>query len=194
MRYLEQLGRHLMLLGVPGLFIVSLLDSAAIPMAGGPDTLIVLLSWQKPAHAALIAVVAAVGSTIGCLVLYRIGRAGGERVLAHMARDRRERLARSIERNSVWAIFISVVAPPPFPTKPAILAAGAFSVSLGRFIPAVLTGRLLRFGILAFLGARFGDQTARIVRHHALYILLAAALALVLVFAIRRARRPTNGS
>ena len=37
-----------------------------------------LLSWQRPAHLFLIAVVAALGSVLGSLVLYHIARTKGD--------------------------------------------------------------------------------------------------------------------
>ena len=36
----------LLALGVPGLFIIALLDSAGVPLPGGVDIVLMLLSWQ----------------------------------------------------------------------------------------------------------------------------------------------------
>jgi len=43
-RYLECLGRHLLTFGIPGLFTIALFDSAAIPIVGGPEGLVILLA------------------------------------------------------------------------------------------------------------------------------------------------------
>jgi hypothetical protein len=47
--FLANLNKYLLVMGIPGLLVISLLDSAAIPLAGGPDAVIMLLSWQRPA-------------------------------------------------------------------------------------------------------------------------------------------------
>ena len=43
--FLQQLNKYLLLWGLPGLLIISFTDSAAVPMMGGLDALVVLLSY-----------------------------------------------------------------------------------------------------------------------------------------------------
>ncbi len=191
-RFLERLNQYLVYLGVPGLFVIALLDSAAVPMVGGPDAVIVLLSWRDPSHLPAIILAASLGSTLGCIVLYRIAKAAGKPILNRLSVEKRDRVTRMIERNATWAVFMSVVAPPPFPTKAVVLAAGAFHASLVPFVVAVLIGRLLRYSAMAWLGARFGDQAAQVIKEHYLSILgvlVAAALAILLARRLRK-RRP----
>ncbi len=189
MRYLERLSQYLVYLGLPGLFLIALLDSAAVPMVGGPDAVIVLLSWHSPSHLPFIVLAAAFGSTLGCLVLYRIARAGGRVVLTRVAQGKRERVMRMVERNATWAVFMSVTMPPPFPTKPVILAAGALNAPLVSFAAAVLIGRLVRYSALAWLGARFGDQAAQVVKAHYLSILVVLLSAVLVIMLVRLLRR-----
>jgi membrane protein YqaA with SNARE-associated domain len=184
--YLQRLGHHLLVLGIPGLFLIALLDSAAIPMAGGPDAFIILLAWQRPAHFLWIAVTASFGSVIGCLILYRIALAGGTMVLTHISPERQEWVKQRIEGNAFWAVLLAVMAPPPFPTKPVILAAGVFRVPLTSFTFAVLLGRLVRYTAFAYLAARLGDQTASVIRSHYPIILLALAVIACLVLLSRK--------
>ncbi len=194
MHFLERLSQYLVLLGLPGLFLIALLDSAAVPMVGGPDAILILLSWRYPHRLAALVVAAAAGSTIGCLILYRIARMGGQLALAKLATAKRDRVMRLIERNSVWAVFGSVMMPPPFPTKPVILAAGAFGAPLFPFTVAVVAGRLVRYLVLAWLGARFGNQAAQVVRAHYPAILVALAGIALTTLLIRRLRRPKPGA
>lgn len=188
LQFFERLSKSLIFLGVPGLFLIALLDSAAIPMVGGPDAVVVLLSWQKPAHAWLIAIAAALGSTAGCFILYRIGRAGGELALARLAPERRDWIKRKIEANAVWAVFVAVTAPPPFPTKPVVLAAGVFRTPLASFTVAVLGGRLIRYSLMAFLGSRFGDGAAQLIKARYPVILAALAGIVLLILLVRHYR------
>jgi membrane protein YqaA with SNARE-associated domain len=185
-RFLERLSQSLMLLGIPGLFAIALLDSAAIPLVGGPDGIVILLAWQRPAQSPWIVLAAALGSMLGCLILYRIARAGGGMVLARIAPKKPEWVKRQVEKNSFLAVFLGVVVPPPFPTKPIILAAGAFRTPLASFTTAVGTGRLIRYSLMAYLGSRFGNQAAQVIRSHYLAVLLSLAGLALLIVLVRR--------
>ena len=188
MHYLERLSQYLLVLGIPGLFLISLLDSAAVPIVGGADAFIILLAWQRPVLFPVIALAAAVGSALGCLVLYRIGRAGGRLALSRIAPEKREWVKEKVESNAFWAVFLAVTVPPPFPTKPVILTAGVFRTPLTAFSIAVLTGRLVRFTAMAYLGARFGNQAAQVIKSHYLAVLLAVVAVALLILLIRRFR------
>jgi membrane protein YqaA with SNARE-associated domain len=190
--YLEHLSRYLLAFGIPGLFALAVLDSAAVPLVGGPDGFVILLAWQRPAEFLLFALAAAVGSTLGCLVLYRIARTCGEMALTRVSPEKRAWLKRNIESNANWAVFLGVIVPPPFPTKPIILAAGAFRTPLTSFAIAVFIGRLVRYTAMAYLGARFGEQTAQVIRSHYPAVLLVLAVVGLLTFLVRRRRRETH--
>ena len=46
---MEALKNYLLALGIPGLLVIVAIDSAGVPIPGGPDALVMLLSWQRPA-------------------------------------------------------------------------------------------------------------------------------------------------
>lgn len=182
MQYLQRLSHYLLVLGIPGLFLVSLLDAAAIPLVGGPDTFVMLLAWREPAHLVWIVLAAALGSMIGCTILYRIGRAGGDLALSRLAQKRQAWVKKQVESNAFLAVFLGVIVPPPFPTKPVILAAGLFRTPWVTFCAAVLGGRLLRYGALAYLGFRLGDQAAQVIKNrYPLILAMLAGLALLIL-------------
>jgi membrane protein YqaA with SNARE-associated domain len=185
---LERLNKYLLLLGIPGLLVITFLDSAAVPMMGGPDALVILLAWKRPMQVLPIILAATIGSTLGCLVLYRIARAGGEMALSRFSAERRAWMKQKLDRNTFVSVAVGVAIPPPFPTKFVILAAGAFRVSQMRFANGVVVGRLVRYTALAFLGAQFGDKAADVIRDHfsAFALSLAGVLALYLVFRLFR--------
>ena len=180
---LQRLSNYLLVWGIPGLFAFSFLDSAAVPMMGGPDIVVLGLAWhaeQRPVHILLIVLAAAIGSTLGSLVLYNVGRAGGEMGLARFSPERRAWVKQKLDRNAFAAVMAAVAAPPPFPTKLVILAAGAFRVRQTRFANGVFAGRLIRYGVLAIVGAWFGDRAAEVLKEHypIISILLVAAIIL----------------
>jgi len=175
-------------MGIPGLLVISLLDSAAIPLAGGPDAVIMLLAWRRPELTWLIVLAATVGSTLGCLILYGIGRKGGEKALSRVKPEKVAWINKKMQEYGIWAVIAAVLAPPPFPTKPVILAAGVLRTGKLPFVLGVFAGRLLRYGLLGYLGAKFGDESAQIIKAHYPTIAMALFGGIVLIILIRKLR------
>jgi membrane protein YqaA with SNARE-associated domain len=183
------MSQYLQLLGVPGVFLIALLDSAAVPLPGGPEAVITLLCWRRASEWLLITVAAAAGSTLGCLFLYGIARAGGDLALARIPKEKLDRARRMVDQNATWAVFLCVALPPPIPTKPIILAAGAFRAPALPFTLAVIAGRMVRYSLLAYLGARFGEEAARIIKARYMWVALALIALVVAALIARRIRR-----
>lgn len=182
---METLKNLLLTWGIPGLFFITLLDSAGVPLPGGPDAVVMLLSWQRPNLMVFIALAATLGSTVGNWLLYQVGRKGGGAALARFDQKKRDWVTDKLKRNDFLAILIAMLGPPPFPTKIFILMAGAFEMRMRRFLLAVFGGRLVRYFGEAYLGARFGDEAAEILANH--YGMIALALvAVVLGFLLAR--------
>ena len=175
----------LLTLGWPGLLAIAVLDSSGVPLPGGVDLVVILLSAQQPALFPLAALLAAGGSTVGCWVLYRVGRRGGSAVLARVSEKRRERVRRTVRRNDVLAVSAAMLGPPPFPTKVFVLMAGVVGMDARRFVAAVFTGRLLRYGALGWLAARFGDRAGEQLEQHSATIGLVLVASLLLVVLAR---------
>jgi membrane protein YqaA with SNARE-associated domain len=194
LRSLVRLNEYLLFMGIPGLLAISFLDSAAIPMAGGPDAVIILLSWRRPAMTFLIVLAATIGSTLGCMVLYGIGKKGGEKALSRFNPERVAWIERKMQEYGAWAVFAAVMTPPPFPTKPVILAAGVLRARKLRFAASVFAGRLVRYSLLGFLGAKFGDQSAKIIKSHYPEVFIALVCGILLVVLIRFIRNKRTRS
>ena len=173
--FMDAFRDNLLALGVPGLFLIALLDSAGVPLPGGVDIVLMLLSWQQPSLFVVITLVAAVGSTIGCLVLYRVGRTGGEMALGRLDPRKRRWVTEKVLENDILAMMVAVLAPPPLPTKIFMLVAGGVGMPVPRFVAAVFAGRMVRFGGEAYLAVRLGDQALETLERY--YPLVGAALA-----------------
>jgi membrane protein YqaA with SNARE-associated domain len=188
----------LLAFGLPGLFLFALVDSAGLPLPGGVDIVLMLLSWQQPALFVVIACVAAAGSTVGCLVLYRVGRTGGEMALRRLDPEKRRWVTKKVLENDTLAMMVAVLAPPPLPTKVFMLVAGAVRMPVPRFVAAVFAGRMIRFGGEAYLAVRLGDQALETLQRY--YPLVGAVLAGAVVVYLtvkwlrrRRAHAATGG-
>lgn len=182
---LTRLNEYLLIMGVPGLLAIAFLDSAAVPLAGGPDAVILLLAWRRPALTYLIILAATVGSTLGCLVLYGIGQKGGEKALSRFNPEKTAWVEKKMREHGIWAIIASVIAPPPFPTKLVVLAAGVLRTGRVSFTIGVFVGRLLRYSLVGFLAAHFGDNAAQVLKAHYPAISLALIGGILLIILLR---------
>ena len=183
---LEAFKNQLLALGIPGLFLISFLDSAGVPLPGGVDLVLMLLSWQRPSFFIPMALVAALGSTVGCLVLYRIARTGGDAMMSRFPADKQEWVKEKVRRSDTLAILVAMLGPPPFPTKLFILVAGVVRMDWRRFVVAVFVGRLVRFLGEAYLAVKLGDRAADTLKDHYPSIAVSLAAAVVLFLLLRR--------
>jgi len=165
---MNSLKELLIAFGLPGLVAIAILDSAGVPLPGGVDIVVIFLSWQTPQLFLLTSLLAATGSTIGCWLLYRVGRAGGRSVLARIPEAKKNWVEEKVQRNGILAVTVAMLGPPPFPTKIFILVSGVVGMDARRFIAAVFIGRLIRYGGTAFLAVQYGDSAIQILQEHSL--------------------------
>jgi len=179
MTIFKQLSQYLFLAGIPGLLAVALIDTVAMPIVGGPEGLIILLTLKTPAKFLLIAFAATIGSTLGGVILYRVARAGGVLAMARMTQEKQRWIAEKIQHRAFLTVFVAALLPPPTPVKPVIIAAGVFRMPMMVFAAAVFAGRFLRYGITAYLGVKFGAHGGDIIKVNYSLIFAVTALALL---------------
>jgi membrane protein DedA with SNARE-associated domain len=63
--------------------------------------------------------------------------------------------------------------PPPVPLVPFLFAAGAMQYSVKKFLLALTLGRVVRYSLLAFLGARYGRHVLTMISQHGHPVLIA---------------------
>jgi len=153
-------------LGAPGLFLISFLDSSVLTFPVINDLLLIDLSIQHPGRMPLYAAMAALGSVLGCVLLYFIARAGGEAFFRKKAGSRGEVIRHWVERNGFGGMLVAALLPPPTPFKIFVFAAGVFEVPLWSFTSAVLLARVFRYFGLGFLAVRFGEQAMPYLAAH----------------------------
>src|SRR2546422_8534762 len=121
-------------LGAPGLFVVAFLDSSFLSLPEIADILVVWMVTHNKSRVVVYVVSVTLGSVAGCLLMYYIGRKGGEAVLRQrFAPEMIERARATFRRHSVTTILIASILPPPAPFKIFVLLAGAAGMSAGRF-------------------------------------------------------------
>jgi len=183
-------------LGAWGVFIISILDSAAfgVPM----DPLVAGYVYSNPHKAWLYCLAGALGSALGSLVPYGLGRAGGELfLLKRIDEERLKRIRDRFERQEFLALMVPAMLPPPTPFKLLVFSAGVFEMKPVAFVLAIISGRLVRFGVLSVLTVMFGkeivEQTKNVVKTHpTVMVLLVFGIFLVIYFVLRLLRQPAK--
>jgi membrane protein YqaA with SNARE-associated domain len=181
---------ELVKLGFWGAGAVALLDSSTIPVP--MDAILALYVWNDQSHFWLYCLMAAVGSAIGGLLPYGLGRAGGELfLLKRVNRERFERMRTRFESQEFLAMMIPSMLPPPTPWKAFAFAAGVFEMRVVPFMLAVFCGRLVRWMVLSLLVLKLGPGAVDVVAHHAMTMAAVVGSLAVIGFAwwwIRRKR------
>jgi len=177
-----------------GLLVLAALDSAGIPLPGGVDGLLLLLSVMRPATAGMAAAAAITGSLLGNLFLFSLAKRGGEEYLSrHTISPRGRRLRIWYQRYGLITVFIPAFLPIPLPLKIPVLCAGALGVSRAAFLSTLAAARIPRYFGLAWLGLQMGTDAGPWLQAHAWHILgVAAVLAGLLYWLVRAADRPTR--
>jgi membrane protein YqaA with SNARE-associated domain len=177
-------------MGFWGAGAVALLDSSTIPVP--MDAILAVYIWKDQGHFWLYALMAAVGSAIGGLLPYGLGRAGGELfLLKRINRARFEAMRTRFERQEFWAMAIPSMLPPPTPWKAFVFAAGVFEMRVALFMLAVFTGRFIRWLVLSLLVIKLGPGAVQVVEKHALSALAVVGSLAIIGFALwwRKKRR-----
>jgi membrane protein YqaA with SNARE-associated domain len=171
-------------LGYWGLGAIALLDSSSIPVP--MDAFVAGYVWSDRSRVVLYVLAAAIGSTIGGLLPFFLGRAGGEIfLLKRIDRVRYEKLRDRFESQEFLALLIPSMMPPPTPWKLFVFGAGVFEMKTRDFMLAVFLGRLVRFSVLSFLTIRYGPEMVHIVseaaRRHLAVLMMALGVVIVVL-------------
>ncbi|MGA2570037.1 MAG: VTT domain-containing protein [Terracidiphilus sp.] len=178
--------------GIWGVGAVAVLDSSSIPVP--MDAILALYIWNDKRHFWVYCLMAAVGSAIGGLVPYGLGRAGGELfLLRRVNRAKFEQMRDRFERQEFLAVMIPSMMPPPTPWKLFVFASGVFEMRVVDFLLAVLAGRMLRWLGLSLLVLKLGPGAVDLVAKHALVVVLVVGALAVVGFALWWRRKKRSG-
>jgi membrane protein YqaA with SNARE-associated domain len=171
-------------LGAPGLFLVAFLDSSFLSLPEIADLLVVYMVTHHKSRVLLYAACAMLGSVCGCLLMYFIGRKGGEALIRkRFAPANIERAMGAFRKYGVMAVLVPSLLPPPAPFKIFVLLAGVANVNLTKFVLAIAVGRGVRYFALGFLAVKYGDRALDYMHEHGATVALVVVGVLVAAFA-----------
>ena len=173
-------------LGAPGLFLISFLDSSVLTFPVINDLLLIELSIQHPARMPVYALMASLGSLLGCVLLFFIARKGGEAFFRKRAGERGQAVREWVVRNGFGGMLIAALLPPPTPFKIFVFAAGVFEVRLISFASAIAVARLARYFGMGYLAVRYGDQAMPYLATHKVQVALILVVLVVASYLLSR--------
>lgn len=197
-RFVDWVQSVALALGAPGLFLAAAADSSFISL---PEVVDILLIWMVTQHKSrflIYATSATLGSIVGCLLLYYVGRKGDQFIARRFSAARVERALGAFRRYGVMAVLIPSLLPPPMPFKIFVLLAGAAGIRPGRFAVAIAAGRGIRYFGEGLLALYYGDAALAFLRDNGRTVslglagLATAGLATYLLIKRRRSQQPAQ--
>ena len=179
---LAKLSHYLVSFGPFGLLTIAFLDSVLIPMPGGVDAVLLLLAASRPSWVLIYVAAATIGSTAGCVGLYRLSQRAGKRALARFSESKQKRVKDLIDRYDVISVLVASLLPPPFPFKLFVVSSGVFRLNLLRFTLAIAGGRTFRYLLEGYLAARYGEHAKDLLQRY--YPAIGIALAVLIVIGV----------
>src|SRR2546421_12172971 len=172
----------------PAMILIGALDSSLLSLPEINDYLVVARCYTHPHAAWLFPLFPAIGSGIGCLLLYTIMKRGGLAVLhRHFRSDRVQRVEQAYARFGILALAIPALLPPPLPFKIFVATAGALQFPRKKFLITILIARSIRYYTEGVLAAFYGRRVLVFLQDNGLMIVTAvfalciAALAIYLL-------------
>ena len=142
-----------MYLAAPLMVLVGALDSSLLSLPEVNDYITVTRVAHNPTEVYYFPLFPAIGSVIGCLLLYRIARSGEQFISKRFHPKHLDRVKELYRKWGLFALVIPALLPPPMPFKIFVVAAGALNYPPMRFALTILIARLMRYyfwGILAY--------------------------------------------
>jgi membrane protein YqaA with SNARE-associated domain len=185
-------------IAAPAMVLIGALDSSLLSLPEINDYLVVGRCYKYPSAAFYFPLFAALGSVLGCLLLYTIMRRGGQALLRKRFKPESiKRVERAYERFGVFAIAIPAILPPPLPFKIFVATAGTLEYPRWKFLLTVMIARSVRYYVEGILAVYYGRRVLLFMKDNGLVILsivAAAAVIAIIVYYFVSSRKARTGS
>ncbi|HLL71842.1 MAG TPA: VTT domain-containing protein [Pyrinomonadaceae bacterium] len=182
-------------IAAPSMVIIGALDSSLLSLPEINDYLVVMRCYSDPKAAFYFPLFAALGSVIGCMLLYVIMRRGGQAILRKRFRaEHIERVERAYARFGVLTLAIPALLPPPMPFKIFVATAGALEYPRWRFMLTIMIARSVRYFVEGALAVYYGRQVLEFIENYGLKLLGTVAALCVVGLAVYFIKNRLSGS
>lgn len=127
----------------------------------GNDLLIMALSARHRDRMIYYALMATLGSLIGCVATDWLSRKGGERLKNSSSGKYLGGVKKMVQKNAAWALLSASILPPPFPFSAVVAAAAAFKYPRKKLLGFIGIGRFIRFMVEGALAIHYGRWIIR---------------------------------
>ncbi len=172
----------------PMMVIVGALDSSLLSLPEVNDYITVARVAHNPMEVYYFPLFPAIGSVIGCLVLYSIARRGEQFVVKRFHPKHLDRVQELFRKWGLFALVIPALLPPPMPFKIFVATAGALGYPIGRFVLIILLARMARYYFWGILAYFFREEVLQMIAwlHDHLIEVLGAVIAAIILFLFAR--------
>jgi len=143
---------------------LGIIDASLLFLPLALDILVVVLSARNHNLWPYYALMAALGSVIGCFTTDWVGRKGGEKGLEkRLSKKRLKFFQKRVQASSAVALAVASAAPPGIPLfSPVVLVAAALNYPRVKLLAIVGVFRFIRFSAEGLLAVRFGRRILRL--------------------------------
>jgi len=169
----------------PAMILIGALDSSLLSLPEVNDYLVVARCYTHPRAVFLFPMFAAIGSVLGCSLLYTILSRGGRAVLHRRFKvEHIERVERAYARFGILALAVPALLPPPMPFKIFVATAGALQFPRRKFLLTIFLARAFRYYAEGTLAVFYGERVLRFSQDNAILIISIVTCLLVVALAV----------
>lgn len=147
----------------PMMIFVGALDSSLLSLPEVNDYITIARVANNPTEVYYFPLFPAIGSVIGCMVLYRIARRGEQFVARRFHPKHLDRVQELYRKWGLFALIIPALLPPPMPFKIFVVVAGALEYPMGRFATVIMIARTVRYYFWAILAYFFRNEVRKMI-------------------------------
>lgn len=147
----------------PIMIFVGALDSSLLSLPEVNDYITAYRVAHNPSEVYYFPLFPAIGSVIGCLILYRIAQRGEQFITKRFHPKHLDRVKKIYRRWGIFALAIPALLPPPMPFKIFVVAAGALNYPAARFATVIMIARTVRYYFWGWVAFFFRDEVLRIL-------------------------------
>ncbi|MFZ4792986.1 MAG: YqaA family protein [Blastocatellia bacterium] len=175
-------------LAAPLMIFIGALDSSLLSLPEVNDYITIARVANNPHEVYYFPLFPAIGSMVGCLLLYHIAKRGEQFVSRRFHPRQLDRVKGIYRRWGLIALIIPSLLPPPMPFKVFVVTAGVLGYPVGRFALVIMIARTIRYYFWGTLAYFFRDEVRKMIDWlggNIFEILLALLIVLAIFLIIR---------
>jgi len=147
----------------PIMIFVGALDSSLLSLPEVNDYITAYRVAHNPSEVYYFPLFPAIGSVIGCLILYRIAQRGEQFITKRFHPRHLDRVKEIYHKWGIFALVIPALLPPPMPFKIFVAVAGALNYPTARFAAVIMIARTARYYFWGWVAFFFRNEVLQIL-------------------------------